>query len=680
MPSSLSDLVAPIGRSPIALTAAHLNLIISDEAIGEAGQLYVSGASGYVVYGPYSHLPAGHYNIAIIATGDGGNGPFARFEVFDGVGVVAEIDLVGPADLAFALPVSASALEFRLYAYGADFTFEKLTLSLIASGSDQVKSPAEPTSDNINRRLEQAWAALHSGADRSVVAELDADIRRFGAGAVTAWASRRGRVRELDAWDEQSLQRSAKALRAAGLSMAALRFCRLDRFEIEAQIAAASGWEDLAKALVEFAPYAEPALPDYLSNLSHTHGVVQFTAAKLGYVACMCPFTGALLKSEHALPVAIDGAKQSYLFYKFSGLKPFYLVVAGFGGRKSFLYFPLDEIVIYIGEPMYNWGDANYAIDQLRKLILINALAVRDYYSAPTTRSVLFGSIDNLGHYFWNDLSGLFRFKEFGALDDVSSALSYRYRFLDTAAVASLHTPHAFAASTPEGLFETCIREALFLFRPTSLLVQTRWAKAIMEYARASLDPMEQRQILKARQMDRLIFFNLRIHNKSWREQVDGAIAVATEAIQRGLSVGLYLDGMPDCAEVARQIQAALPAGAVAIQGFDKPMAATIAWAAACDGYVATIGSGLTTLTWIAGLPGVAHSEGAHLGQTAFWQDVRPDALPPTVVKRDWVTDLGEGAYCNYSIDPIRVGKLLWTLLDKSGGGSSLIFASTVAV
>ena len=84
---------------------------------------------------------------------------------------------------------------------------------------------------------------------------------------------------------------------------------------------------------------------------------------------------------------------------------------------------------------------------------------------------------------------------------------------------------------------------------------------------------------------------------------------------------------------------------------------------------MATIGSGLTTLTWIAALPGVAHSESSHLGQEEFWHDVRPDAPAPVMVKREWVTDVGEGPYGNYKVDPQRVAKLFWTVLERADVG-----------
>lgn len=668
MVSNLSDLVAPMGRSVFTLTAEHLNLILPVEALGEEGELNVVGAEGYVAYGPYSHLPAGTYAVEVDATGAAEAGPFARFEVFNGHAVLVAMDLSGPAAGEFHLATASSSLEFRLFAYGADFTFERFTITLRQTNHGTIAPAETPTTDTINRTLALAWTAIHSGADRAVFDTLGAEISRFEPSAVVRWAAERGWVEEIDASDEESLQRSTKAIRTAGLSSAALRLCRLDRFEDEAQIASTAGLADLSVTLGAFEPSAEATLPDYLNTMSLTHGVSQFTAAELGFVTCVCPFTGALLKSEHTLPIAIDGAKQSYLFHKFSSVQTFYLVICGFGGRKSFIYIPKLEIVIYVGAKMYNWGDPNYAIEKFRNLIICNLINVSAYFSRPTRRTILVNSIDNLGHYLWNDLSGLLRFQELRLLSQVEATLSYRFRFLDTAAIVGLDELETFAAASPEALFETTIRERLFLIRPTALIVQARWAAAVIAAAQRALRPAEREQIVAARKLDRLIFFNLRVHNKAWREQLDGAVGVAAEGVRRGLKVGLYLDGMPDCEELAEQISASLPAGAVAFRGFNKPMEATIAWAGACDGYVATIGSGLATLTWIAGLHGVAHSELSHLGQNAFWQDVRPDVPAPSVVDRDWVTDLGEGAYCNYSIDPSRIAKLFWALLDERRG------------
>ena len=326
----------------------------------------------------------------------------------------------------------------------------------------------------------------------------------------------------------------------------------------------------------------------------------------------------------------------------------------------------MAELVLYISNRRFSWTEAPDQVALFRALALSNTLGVHDYLAHATRKAIFVDSIDNMGHSFWNDLSGILRFSEFGLLDDVKDVLAHRFRFLDATTLPPLAHCRRWTGTTATELFETSLKRRLFLFRPTALRVESRWAETILDTARAELKAEDRSRIAEARQLDRLIFFNLRVHNKSWIEQAEGAIAVASEGVARGFRVGLFLDGMPDCATVADNILAALPSGAFGFVGCNTPVAATLAWAGACDGYVATIGSGLTTLTWIAALHGVAHSESSHLGQEEFWNEVRPDAPAPVMVKREWVTDLGEGPYSDYKINPQRIAKLFWAVLDKA--------------
>jgi hypothetical protein len=95
-----------------------------------------------------------------------------------------------------------------------------------------------------------------------------------------------------------------------------------------------------------------------------------------------------------------------------------------------------------------------------------------------------------------------------------------------------------------------------------------------------------------------------------------------------------------------------MPPNVKLFPGIDVSIYDTIMWAFQIDSYIATIGSGLTIVTWIAGKPGVAHSESHHLNQIAsFWGDVRPDVPLPITPACDQVIDTGEKMYCNYEID-----------------------------
>jgi hypothetical protein len=191
-------------------------------------------------------------------------------------------------------------------------------------------------------------------------------------------------------------------------------------------------------------------------------------------------------------------------------------------------------------------------------------------------------------------------------------------------------------------------------------------AKAVVTFCETNITELDKSEAAIACTYDRLIFFNLRTHNKSWLNQVDGIIFVANRAEQQGVTLAIYLDGMADCREAADEIVRRAPMNCLVIDGIGKSMTSTIYWASICDAYVATIGSGLTLLTWIAGKKGVAHSEHHHLSQMEFWPDIRPDVPQPVAVPANEVTEVGTGTYGNYCIRAEIVADLLWPLLGLS--------------
>jgi hypothetical protein len=74
---------------------------------------------------------------------------------------------------------------------------------------------------------------------------------------------------------------------------------------------------------------------------------------------------------------------------------------------------------------------------------------------------------------------------------------------------------------------------------------------------------------------------------------------------------------------------------------------------------VATIGSGLTLVTWLANKPGLAHSDREHLSQLEFWQDVRPGLAPIFAPAASEIEEVTGGWYSDYRISLPTMRKLL---------------------
>ena len=131
-----------------------------------------------------------------------------------------------------------------------------------------------------------------------------------------------------------------------------------------------------------------------------------------------------------------------------------------------------------------------------------------------------------------------------GLLDDVDHVLAYRFRFLDATALPALADRRCWSATTAADLFKTSLIAGPFPLSANGAPRRTALGRGNHRGGRGrGIDTNECAKIAEARNLDRLIFFNLRVHNKSWLEQAKGAIAVAVEGVARGLRVGLFLDG-----------------------------------------------------------------------------------------------------------------------------------------
>ncbi|CAN5286925.1 hypothetical protein BH10PSE4_BH10PSE4_08610 [soil metagenome] len=621
------------------------------------------GHVGFVLYGPYMTLEAGVYQITLDL--DAGEG--AVFDVFaDGTVFLERAATAGTVSLQVVGPVKG--LEFRLSVRGGPLIFRDLTLTKVApdagataAGSPTIISQPLVMREIQTRALSRLWKSLH-GRSREAVVQMspvaqDADL--------LAWSEQLPRARVIEAWDEASLLASASTLESLGIDIAALRDCRQDNFASEAQFAERAGRLRLASLLREHATFPEADfVSPFLAALAQGHGAVQFTGLAEGVAICPCPFTGAILASERAVPVACDAAKQSHIFHYFDGGTPFYLVVTGFGGRKAYIYVPGLELILQIGKPQFDWGSHQPAIDLLRRFAMQSAIAFFDYLEAPTTPTILAGTVNNLGHYFWNDLAGLARYGATGLPQATRRVLAYRYAFLGPElGLEDASNLEVLKSDDAESLFRLVLEQHLYCVRPTALRMHPETGARIRQHVEGRLSPEHRTRIAQAREAELLVWFNLRNHNKMWLDQVDAAVRLAERAALEGRSLALFLDGMIDCEPLAAEIRRRAPGVTRLINGFDLPLHESISWAYACDAYVATIGSGLTITTWVAGRPGVAHSEQAHMNQMEFWSEVRPDVPAPTVPERDAIVDRGHGAYCNYNLDPETIVSLLWSRL-----------------
>ncbi|MBD8894277.1 hypothetical protein [Roseibium litorale] len=609
---------------------------------------------GYLLYGPYITIIEGFYKISVsIQHKDRSDNIVCEFEVFSQGHIYFSSEINESSVFFIHLP-TLKELEFRIKSRGVSFIFQGVDLERISLSSLPENSMRPKIGDYI-------WQGIHKSTPIEVLEQL----KILAQDDISCANSH---IQSIPAWDDERIISSSTQLAAAGLSLEAIREISADTYESDANLALECHYDELAKLLRELDRVGtEPIGDPFLDALAKRDGGIQVSLCKEGVAFCRCPFTSIALQSSHGFAVAVDQLKQSYLFYYFQSVEPFYLVVAGFGGKKTFLYFPLTDVVVQLGNPAHDWGNHSLAIETLKRLIVNNFKDVLKYLETSTSSCLLGGSIDNLGHFIWNDLNGLIRFEQSGYLREVNQIVSYRFSFISPETVLdSAINMSVTKVNSSEQLFFFMMNNGLVPVRPTSLMLHSNIADRIVNAAHQVITQKEKDEIEQARTWGDIVWFNLRLHNKSYIEQIDAARLLMERSRLENRNIVLFVDGMRDCQPLLNSIREDAPSTVWVVDGTTKAMHESIAWASSCKTYVATIGSGLTLVTWLAGKPGVAHSEKAHLSQLDFWPLVRSDIPVPIAPSLEEITDIGEGAYCNYSIDPQLICDLVWPLIEGS--------------
>ena len=154
------------------------------------------------------------------------------------------------------------------------------------------------------------------------------------------------------------------------------------------------------------------------------------------------------------------------------------------------------------------------------------------------------------------------------------------------------------------------------------------------------------------------LWVNLRSHNKSWANQVQGIAEIAA-SIRRALgehqSLTLFLDGTPDASSTAERIRECTIGVATVVNATQVTLATSLIYASLIDLHVCVIGSGLTLPHWIMGRRGVAHSNRAHLSQQAWWNLIAEGTHDVLFVPESEISDqsgpvIPDISYVNYEM------------------------------
>ncbi|HCV31739.1 MAG TPA: hypothetical protein DGO89_17110 [Microcoleaceae bacterium UBA9251] len=390
-------------------------------------------------------------------------------------------------------------------------------------------------------------------------------------------------------------------------------------------------------------------------NLLNATNDFQQSIVETGYIYSACPFTGRVLRSDRSFYIQHDPTVP-ILIYQFQSTEVFYLIVGGWGGVKICVYFPRLDLVIKLSDEWSTWLSSEKIINQFKAHAVTFWRHIKSYMSNEKTKEVvaIVGTIPNLGHYFWNQISGLYYLYENNLLHKIDKFLIGSNEYLELDAIFPEISPEKIVRlSDNNSLFKTVLENNYFALYATQSFIKDDLAIRIQTAAVNKCNQSFLQNVEAAKKHFPLLWINLRSHNKAWISQVEGYANIITKIFEDYPDMAVVFDGFSTEKVYMEQIQALISPNVKTYNALECPVYETIVWASRVDTYIAVIGSGLTLVTWIANKPGVAHSDRGHYSQLPFWLEVRENSVDPVPVPVDSIIDVtnSQWGWQNYDCD-----------------------------
>jgi tetratricopeptide (TPR) repeat protein len=390
----------------------------------------------------------------------------------------------------------------------------------------------------------------------------------------------------------------------------------------------------------------------------------QQTIVETGYMYAVCPSSGKILKSDSsqicasAIAFGEHELDTASIFYRFVGEEVFYVIALEFQSDKGYIYFPRLDLVIKLKNGLHCLMNADI-INRFKADTVTNWKAVKSYISNNTKKEVvaLLGIVyANLGHYFWNEITGIQFLLENEILDKIDKFLLGKYG--DAFNVGEIFPEISSDKLQPvlekQSISKLMLENNYLAVRVTDVRVKQELANRIYDNALKKCAEAFVEKIEKAKKHFPLLWINLRGHDKVWSSRVEGYANIINALYRDYPNMAIAFDGFPDEKTTMEKILALIPNEITTYDALDCPLYETIVWAYSIDSYIAVISAGLTLVTWLANKPGVAHCNFGHTSdQGPWWGDVRENGIKPMFVPADSIVDLDEGhsPYCDYDFD-----------------------------
>jgi tetratricopeptide (TPR) repeat protein len=413
-------------------------------------------------------------------------------------------------------------------------------------------------------------------------------------------------------------------------------------------------------------------------NFLHYANNIKYSVIRLltGYAWCKCPFTGEILKSNKSIPVA----ETLYIAYYFESLYPFFMLsYGGWCSQINAIYLPISNVCIRLNS-LWEWGDLKITIKILINIFNNDEHLISSYLkNSVKNNCLIIDCKNNLGHYIWQDLSGLgLLFDETNLYQHIQSCLinpdsKYKkHQFNPENIFPELKNFHCISG---EGnMTEITLRQNLFVFKIEDVIISKFIPSRIQSISSKNFGILD---LLSAEKKagSKILMINLRSHNKIWVNAVEVLSEIFNDFNNSENSklqklIVLY-DGFEDIKPKINLIKEKVSNPQIThidCTGFS--LIETCAIVEMIDAFINTIGSGLVIPTWIYNKPGIAHGDPGHLTQKTLWKYAAPKGYDSDAVI--WLEESeincleGEKFYGNYTISADVIIPKIKNILDIS--------------
>lgn len=344
--------------------------------------------------------------------------------------------------------------------------------------------------------------------------------------------------------------------------------------------------------------------------------------------------------------------------------------------------FPSEKIVLYVN----NGLSLEFVRDYICSFIFSMCdrhEAIRNYVVSDSQRNIALCDwpCPHLAHNFWNVQTGWFNTLRSCDLEKVSHLLERRsqnyFGLLNDLYDDLVDGKTVHSIESDDGILDVLIKNNLLLLTVKDENIHNDLVNRIVEHAQRSVSSEFAAAFKSFREeCYPLVMFTIRLDNRSWVEQIDGAVSLFLELRKKFPNMGLMLDGMSRNSlkgwttdwmsldaelSVAEQIASKLRGHVPVIFSVGKEFFESLLMVHEIDYFIAPIGSGMTFSKWISRKPGVGFSNTTALNETKIcyplkvWDHYTEGNYKPVYVHSSKVRDAesrrGTVTRANFSLD-----------------------------